>query len=126
MYRPDGGYTGSWSWLNYQGRWGNRKVSNVPFTMYRPDGGYTGSWSWLNYVYQGRWGNRKVSNVPFTMYRPDGGYTGSWSWLNYQGRWGNRKDGCNAFIEGLSGECVLNDGPQSISTRPPMKTDKLD
>ncbi|XP_035664311.1 uncharacterized protein LOC118407864 [Branchiostoma floridae] len=89
MYRPDGGYTGSWSWLNYQGRWGNRKVSNVPFTMYRPDGGYTGSWSWLNY--QGRWGNRKVSNVPFTMYRPDGGYTGSWSWLNYQGRWGNRK-----------------------------------
>ncbi|XP_078610850.1 uncharacterized protein LOC144881569 [Branchiostoma floridae x Branchiostoma japonicum] len=25
MYRPDGGYTGSWSWLNYQGRWGNRK-----------------------------------------------------------------------------------------------------
>ncbi|CAH1274734.1 Hypp5406 [Branchiostoma lanceolatum] len=26
MYRPDGGYTGSWAWLNFKGRWGNRKA----------------------------------------------------------------------------------------------------
>ncbi|KAI8516317.1 hypothetical protein Bbelb_048980 [Branchiostoma belcheri] len=25
MYRPDGGYTGSWTWLNFKGRWGNKK-----------------------------------------------------------------------------------------------------
>ncbi|XP_019640456.1 PREDICTED: putative vacuolar protein sorting-associated protein TDA6 [Branchiostoma belcheri] len=25
MHRPDGGYTGSWTWLNFKGRWGNRK-----------------------------------------------------------------------------------------------------
>eukprot|EP00058_Branchiostoma_floridae_P006054 XP_002591542.1 hypothetical protein BRAFLDRAFT_92771 [Branchiostoma floridae] len=24
-YRPDGGYTGSWTWLNFKGRWGNKK-----------------------------------------------------------------------------------------------------
>ncbi|XP_035697907.1 vacuolar protein sorting-associated protein 62-like [Branchiostoma floridae] len=28
-YLPDGGYTGSWTWLNYKGRWGDRKVTTV-------------------------------------------------------------------------------------------------
>ncbi|XP_078674109.1 uncharacterized protein LOC144912558 [Branchiostoma floridae x Branchiostoma belcheri] len=26
MYRPDGGYTGSWTWLNFKGRWGNKEA----------------------------------------------------------------------------------------------------
>ncbi|CAH1273883.1 ADGRL2 [Branchiostoma lanceolatum] len=63
-------------------------------------------------------------NVPFTFYRPEGGYTGSWSWLNYEGRWGNRKAGCT--VEQLSGQCIRNDGPPSITTMPPMKSDELD
>ncbi|XP_019641097.1 PREDICTED: uncharacterized protein LOC109482720 [Branchiostoma belcheri] len=26
MYRPDGGYTGSWTWMNFKGRWGNKEA----------------------------------------------------------------------------------------------------
>ncbi|XP_035676246.1 putative vacuolar protein sorting-associated protein TDA6 [Branchiostoma floridae] len=63
-------------------------------------------------------------NVPCIKYHPGGGYTGSWSWLNYQGRWGNRKDGCT--VEKLSGECILNDGPVSINDRDAMKYNNLD
>jgi hypothetical protein len=51
--------------------------------------------------------------------QPLGSYTGSLSWLNYDGRWGNPKDGCGLFsiIEALSGECILNDGPGSLLSR---------
>jgi hypothetical protein len=51
--------------------------------------------------------------------QPLGSYTGSLSWLNYDGRWGNPKDGCGLFnvIEAISGECILNDGPGSLISR---------
>ncbi|KAI8506595.1 hypothetical protein Bbelb_160220 [Branchiostoma belcheri] len=26
MYRPDGGYTGNWTWMNFKGLWGNKEV----------------------------------------------------------------------------------------------------
>ncbi|XP_078617275.1 uncharacterized protein LOC144885267 [Branchiostoma floridae x Branchiostoma japonicum] len=29
-YLPDGGYTGSWTWLNFKGRWGDRKSGCFP------------------------------------------------------------------------------------------------
>ncbi|APR82432.1 Endo-1,4-beta-xylanase [Minicystis rosea] len=41
----------------------------------------------------------------------------SWptSWLAYTGRWGNPKQQCD--LEWASGECTLNDGPESILPR---------
>jgi hypothetical protein len=42
--------------------------------------------------------------------------TGSLAWLNYTGRWGNSASGCNVSLP-ISGECVLNAGPDSILTR---------
>jgi hypothetical protein len=50
-------------------------------------------------------------------WQPVGSYTGEWAWLNYTGRWGNPKSGC-FFSEALSGECVLNNGPEG----PPRKS----
>ncbi|KAI8515037.1 hypothetical protein Bbelb_076280 [Branchiostoma belcheri] len=29
MYRPDGGYTGNWAWMNFKGRWGNKEAGCV-------------------------------------------------------------------------------------------------
>ncbi|MBN1204694.1 MAG: Vps62-related protein [Myxococcaceae bacterium] len=49
--------------------------------------------------------------VPFE-WQTSGTYTGSLDWLNITSRWGNPKSGC-AVVEDLTGECVLNDGPQA-------------
>jgi len=49
--------------------------------------------------------------VPFE-WQSTGSYAGPLSFLNITSRWGNRKSGCG-FWEDLSGECILNDGPQA-------------
>jgi hypothetical protein len=41
--------------------------------------------------------------------------TGPLSWLTYTGRWGNPKEECD--LELATGECTLNDGPESILPR---------
>jgi hypothetical protein len=57
--------------------------------------------------------------VPFE-WQPTGTYTGALSFLNIQSRWGNPKSGCG-FWDDLSGECILNDGPEA-----PMEKDFAD
>ncbi|APR78538.1 Hypothetical protein A7982_03885 [Minicystis rosea] len=42
--------------------------------------------------------------------------TGAPVWLNYTGRWGNPKSGCE-YVEAISGQCVLNSGPEAILPR---------
>jgi Ricin-type beta-trefoil lectin domain-like/Vacuolar protein sorting-associated protein 62 len=49
--------------------------------------------------------------VPFA-WQSRGTYTGALSFLNIESRWGNPKSGCG-FWEAVSGECVLNDGPEA-------------
>lgn len=61
------------------------------------------------------WDTRQALKV--FAWQPVGSYTGEWAWLNYTGRWGNPKSGC-FFSEALSGECVLNNGPEG----PPRKS----
>ncbi|WP_431419222.1 Vps62-related protein [Actinokineospora sp.] len=61
--------------------------------------------------------------VAFT-WQPRGTYTGPLAWLNITSRWGNPKSGC-AISEPVSGQCVLNDGPEGPMLRdysqPPLK-----
>jgi hypothetical protein len=49
--------------------------------------------------------------VPFE-YQAIGSYTGALDFLNITSRWGNRKEECHVY-EVVSGECVLNDGPEA-------------
>ena len=53
-------------------------------------------------------------------YDPSGQYSGDFKFLGFQGRWGNKKDGCgiSTTVEELSGECRLNNGPEGPSGFP--------
>lgn len=47
-------------------------------------------------------------NLEVFDWQPIGEY--ALDWLNFDGRWGNAKDGCE-IVEAISGECMLNGGP---------------
>ena len=45
---------------------------------------------------------------------PSGQYSGEFKFLGFEGRWGNRKQGCG--IVGIAiGECQFNNGPKGPS-----------
>lgn len=60
------------------------------------------------------------NNVKIFEWAPVGQYNEKYAWLNYQGRWGNYKDGCTFLginFENLFKSCILNTGPATPSAR---------
>ncbi|MFD8888800.1 Vps62-related protein [Streptomyces erythrochromogenes] len=55
------------------------------------------------------------SGLEIFEWQPAGSYPGRLSWMNITDRWGNPKVGCE--LEFISGECVLNRGPEAPSLK---------
>ena len=49
-------------------------------------------------------------NLKIVKYDPSYHYSGEFKFMEFDGRWGNREQGCG-IIEFISGECMLNNGP---------------
>ena len=61
-------------------------------------------------------------NLKPVQYDSTGQYSGEFKFLGFQGRWGNKKEGCDVLnfdvLEDLFGECQLNNGPKGPSRWP--------